>query len=274
MNNPEKVQSVMLIAWVTVKGGVRDRLVQGLILLGVLLIFSTGIFASFSMRQTFEVSINYGLSIVQIVTTLVTLFLGLNLLSQEIESKAGQSVLTCPFPRTRYVLGKFGGLVVLVSISTVILGICSLLGIYLAVFGYKDVPPFSSVNYLVSLTGTLVSCSILGAITVLFTSFATSAILPFLLSCATYAIGQSTQAVTRFLESGMSKEHFSPLITGLVKAAYYIFPNFSLFDFKVYAIYTIPLPWRLFWISLLYGTVYITMALFLASWLFSKRDLP
>ena len=274
MNNWRSVSVIALIAQTTFKGGLRDRLVQGLTILGLFFILTTGIFSSFSMRQTFEVAINYSLSTVNIIAILVTLFLGLNLLSSEITSKVGQPTLTAPIARSSYILGKFGGLFLLIFLTVFILGLSSLLGVYLSTIGMKNLPEFSIFKYATSLAGTLIACTVLGSITVLLTSIASSAILPFLLSCATYAIGESTQAVKRFLESGMTREHFSPLIKALVKIAYYVFPNFALFDYKVYAIYNIKVPLKLFMTSICYGIIYTATCLFIASILFTNRDLP
>lgn len=274
MNEHLGRRSVWILAVTTLKGGLRDRLLRGITILGLLFILSTAVFSSFSMRQTLEVAVNYSLSVVQIMTVLITLFLGLNLLSGEIESREGHPIIAQPIERYHYVLGKFGGLILLILLTMVILGVCSVAGVWITSIGMKNTPHIPWINFLIALVGIFLSCSIVGSVTLLFTSFATSAILPFLLTCAVYAIGQSTQPVKRFIESGMTTEYFSPVLKGAVKVAYYVFPNFGLFDFKVEAIYNLHPSIPLFGMSILYALIYIAVTLFVATMIFSQRDLP
>ncbi len=274
MKGNNKIRSFFVISLTTIKGGMRDRLYQGIGLLGIFLIFSTGIFSSFSMRQPLEVSINYSLSVVQIISVVVTIFLGLNLISSEIDSKAGYVIITQPISRTLYILGKFFGFAVLIGTTILLLGVFASLGVWLTSLGIQNAPNISWQNLVISLAGSFEACVVLGAIIILFTSFATSSILPFLLGCAVYAVGQSTQSVVRYIESGMAKNQFPPALKALVKGAYYVFPNFALFDFKVQAIYGLPHPTKLFAVSVAYALVYSALSLYVATVVFEKRDLP
>ena len=274
MTKKGKLQVVVSISIATIKGGIRDRLYQGIGLLGFFLIFSTAIFSSFSMRQPVEVSINYCLSVVQIISIVVTLFLGLNLISSEIDSKANHLILVQPISRTAYIAGKFIGFVALTGITIFLLSIFASLGTLLTCVGTKHPPNISWCNFAISIIGSFEACVVLGAVTILFTSFATSSILPFLMTCVVYAIGQSTQSVLRYINSGMAKTQLAPSLKFIVKAAYYVFPNFALFDFKAQAIYALKIPAKLFALSIVYGLSYVLVSIFLAIIIFEKRDLP
>ena len=54
---------------------------------------------------------------------------------------------------------------------------------------------------------------------------------------------------------------------------YYLLPNFSAFDFHVYAIYGLPIPLLDLMFTLGYFVVYTTILLFLAIWIFDRREL-
>ncbi len=267
------MRSIIAIALATFKGGIRDRLLQGLVFAGFLLIASAGVFSSFSMRQPLEVAINYCLSATHILAIIMTLFLGLNLLSQEIESKENHFILTQPIPRSYYILGKFGGLFLIIFAMVIILGFFSALGVSSVCLGMKNYN-IAWLNFCASLLGILFSCSILGAVIVLFTSVATSGIFPFLISFAVYTAGENTETVKNYITSGMAGEHISHLSRLLIDIIYYVLPNFSLFDFKVYAIYNLPLSGKLLSVSAGYGIAYTCLCLFFAIILFEKRDLP
>lgn len=265
---------VWALAYVTFKGGIRDRLLQSLVIIGLFFLFSIGVFSSFSMRQPLEVAINFGLSIVQILVTVMTMVLGLTLISREIESMAGYAILTQPISRGSYILGKFFGLVALSFLSVLLLGICAGLGIWLIGIGLNEQASISWLNIIISLFGSFLCCSILAAVTLLFTTLATSAILPFLLTFSVYAIGQSAQAVRHYIESGMSGREISPFFKILVMGAYYIFPNLAVFDFKAQAIYNLPPPTALLGYAVLYSAVYTAIVLTCAIILFNRGDMP
>ena len=266
------IRTIVKFAITTLKGGVRDRLLQGLILVGLFLIVSTSVFSSFSIRQTLEVAVNYSLSVIHILAIVLTLFFGLNLISKELESKENYFVLTQPVPRSSYVLGKFAGFLLNITAVILILGLFSAVPLLLIAAGEKG----SSLAWLKiasALAGILFSCSILGAVILLFTSVATSGILPFLMSCAVYAIGENTQPVKRYIASGMAGEKLPQSFKILMDVVYYLFPNFSLFDYKIYAIYNLSLPGTLVLVSAAYGAAYTALCLFFAVILFERRDM-
>ena len=267
------MQSIIAFALTTLKGGVRDRLLQGLILVGFLLIVSTAVFSSFSMRQPVEVAINYGLSVIHILSIIMTLFFGLNLISRELDSKENHFILSQPIPRSSYIMGKYSGFLLNIFLIVAILGFFSTAGLLLMISGANNGISFPLVKFVSALCGIFFSCAILGAVIVLFTSVATSSIFPFLMSCAVYAVGENTQTVKRYLASGMVGKDFPPVFRVLSDIIYYIFPNFALFDFKAYAIYGLPLSGRLLLVSAAYGAAYAAVCLFFAVMLFERRDI-
>ncbi|MDR2550381.1 MAG: ABC transporter permease subunit [Desulfobulbus sp.] len=255
------------------KGGLRDRLIQSLLLAGFFFLFSTMVFSSFSMRQPMEVAINYSLATVQILAVLITLFLGLNLLSREIESRAGHGVLTQPLSRSAYVLGKFFGLMLLCCIVVAFLALCAVIGVLLVRAGTPNAPLILWENFGLSLMGILLISLLLGAASLLFCAVATSAILPFLATIAIWVIGNSTQTVKNYLDANIADQAMTPQLKAIITGAYYVFPNLSLLDFKVYAIYGLPLAAAQVGFALTYGLAYTIVLLTLATRLFQTRDM-
>jgi len=261
------------IGLATFKGGMRDRLIQSLLMAGLLFLVSTVVFSSFSMRQTVEVAINYSLSTVQTLTILITLFLGLNLLAREIETRAGHGVLSQPISRTHYLLGKFAGLALLCLTVTAFLSLCAVAGILLVKLGSQDAQAVPWANFAIAVSGILMISLLLGAATLLFSAVATSAILPFLATIAIWFIGQSTQAVKNYLDADLAGQTATPALKAIITGAYYFFPNLSLLDFKVYAIYSLPVSAGQACYALAYGLAYTAVLLAVAGGIFKKRDL-
>ena len=265
--------AIWAIGIATFKGGLRDRLIQSLLLAGLFFLISTVVFSSFSMRQTLEVAINYSLATVQILTILVTLFLGLNLLSREIETRAGHGVLSQPLSRTQYFLGKFFGLALLCGVVVFFLALCAVVGVLLVKIGGHEAQPIHWANFGVALLGILLISLLLGAASLLFSAVATSAILPFLATIAIWFIGNSTQAVKNYLDANLTDQAITPSLKAIITGAYYFFPNLNLLDFKVYAIYSLPLSASQVCYALAYGFVYTAVLLSLATKLFQARDM-
>ncbi|HLE42066.1 MAG TPA: ABC transporter permease, partial [Nitrospirota bacterium] len=66
----------------------------------------------------------------------------------------------------------------------------------------------------------------------------------------------------------------SPFILKVVNAAYYLFPNVSLFDIKTQAAHGIHVSASyLFWV-IAYGIGYIIITILLAGFLFRRREFP
>lgn len=267
------LSGIWAIGIATFKGGLRDRLIQSLLLTGLFFLISTMVFSSFSMRQTLEVAINYSLATVQMLTILITLFLGLNLLSREIETRAGHGVLSQPMSRTHYLLGKFSGLALLCCVVIFFLTLCAIAGVLLVKFVGQEPQPIHWTNFGISLLGILLTSLLLGAATLLFSAVATSAFLPFLATIAVWFIGQSTQAVRNYIDANLADQSITPSLKAIITGAYYFFPNLSLLDFKVYAIYSLPLPVSQVCYALTYGLVYTAVLLSIATRLFQTRDM-
>jgi ABC-type transport system involved in multi-copper enzyme maturation permease subunit len=265
--------SIWAIGIATFKGGLRDRLIQSLLLAGLFFLISTVVFSSFSMRQTVEVAINYSLATVQILTILITLFLGLNLLSREIETRAGHGVLSQPLSRTHYLLGKFSGLALLCCVVVFFLAICAMAGVLLVKVGGQEALPIHWENFVVAILGTWMMSLLLGAVTLLFSAIATSAVLPFLASIAVWCIGQNTQTVKNYLDANLADQSITPLLKTIITGAYYFFPNLGILDFKVYAIYSLPIPAGQVCYALVYGLVYTAILLCIATRIFQSRDM-
>ena len=267
------LSGIWAIGIATFKGGLRDRLIQSLLLTGLFFLISTVVFSSFSMRQTLEVAINYSLATVQLLTILITLFLGLNLLSREIETRAGHGVLSQPLSRAHYLLGKFSGLALLCCIVVFFLALCAIAGVLLVKFGGQEPQPIHWANFCLAILGILLMSLLLGAASLLFSAVATSAVLPFLMTIAIWFIGQSTQTVKNYLDANLADQSITPSLKAIITGAYYFFPNLSLLDFKVYAIYNLPIPTSQVCFALTYGLVYTAVLLAIATGLFQSRDM-
>ena len=72
-------------------------------------------------------------------------------------------------------------------------------------------------------------------------------------------------------EVGQNSYHGS---LALIKAAYYLVPNFSAFDYSVHAVYALDIPGSTLLLTFVYMLTYTAILVGLAVWSFNRRQLP
>jgi ABC-type transport system involved in multi-copper enzyme maturation permease subunit len=261
------------IVGVTFLGGVRDRTLLGIFVLGLLLVLTVPVFSYFSLRQTTEVAAGYSLTVISLIGLLLTVFMGGNLISRDVDRKAIQTVVTLPISRTQYMIGKFLALALLLLVSLVILYLLAAGAILLAALMYPPDQPLHWETYVMVMVFEYVMLLVISAVSVLFNSFATSTFLPMALTIAVYCIGQSTALVKDYLDKAPEAREISPVIAFLAKASYYLFPNLSAFDLKEAFVYSLPVGLEYRAMVLLYGLFYLGAVMCLATFVFGRRDL-
>jgi Cu-processing system permease protein len=254
------------------KGGVRDRILAAILIVGGLLLLTTPVVAVFSMRQVVALATSYSLSIISLTGLLLTLFMAMTLLARDLEQRSIYTVCSLPISRSAYLLGKFLGLAILIFVALAILGCFSAGGLYVLEHFYPGQRPLAWGAYALGLWYQYWIFLIVGGITVLFTTVATSHFLPLALSVGLYFASYSTEAVRYFIQSSGGQERLGPLTKVFGRLVYWVLPNFSAFDLKAQVVYGVALDGRALLFTQLYGCGYLGILLVLAMMSFSRRD--
>jgi Cu-processing system permease protein len=272
----EKVSAVsrQLAAFVAVavKGGVRDRVLGAILVVGLLLLFTTPLVALFSMRQVVALATSYSLSIIGLMGLLLTLFMAMGLLARDLEQRNVYTVCSLPISRTVYLFGKFLGLAVLILIAIAILGCFAAGALFVLERINSGGPSLGWTGFFIGLWFQYWVFLILGAITLLFSTVATSNFLPLALSVGIYFGSYSTEAVRYFLLRGGGQERMGPVVKLFGNLVYWILPNFSAFDLKSQAVYGLAINTKELLLTQLYGFGYLGVILVLAMVAFSRRE--
>jgi ABC-type transport system involved in multi-copper enzyme maturation permease subunit len=171
-----------------------------------------------------------------------------------------------------YLLGRFVGFALLLFLALAIIGAFSASAIFMLNLYYPPDVPFSWQTFGLALWFQYWILLIVGAVTMALTAFATSTFLPLALSIGIYFASFSTEAVRYYTESGIGKAQTAPLIRWLANFAYWVLPNFSAFDLKGQAIYSLSLDPRALLLTQLYGIGYLGVLLVVATIIFSRRE--
>jgi len=257
---------------VAIKGGIRDRVLAAIMVVGLLLLLTTPVVAVFSMRQVLALATSYSLSIISLMGLLLTLFIAMGLLAKDLEQRHVYTVCSLPISRSAYLLGKFIGFAVLILWAVVILGCFSAVALFVLERIYPTARGFAWGAFVVGLWFQYWVFLIVGAITVLFSTVATSHFLPLALSVGLYFGGYSAEAVRYFIRSAAGQQELGPAVKIFGNLVYWILPNFSVFDLKSQIIYGVALEARELLLTQLYAVGYLGVLLILATFAFNRRE--
>src|SRR5881397_1810739 len=101
-----------------------------LLVFGLLLIGSSIFMAQFSFQQEFQILKDVSLGAISLFTSLLAVVATARLLPQDLEDRTVYTILAKPVPRFEYVVGKIAGVILLLAISTLVMGAAFLLVLY------------------------------------------------------------------------------------------------------------------------------------------------
>ncbi len=264
------------IALITFKEGVRNRAMYGIFLMALMLLIVNFLLCGMVPREVGKVAVDIALSTVFFSGLLLVFFVGINLMAKDLDRRTIYMVISRPISRSQYIVGKFFGMALLIIATVFFLSIFAVLSIFLIQLSYPGY--FSRVSWpmvLLALAFSVLPLILLSAISFLFASLTSSSFITLVLTMIAYIIGRSSYDVKALVESpDAASLHTSQVTVKLVQAAYYLFPNLSLFDIKTQAAHNLPLaPSYIVW-AVLYGVVYTSLVVSLAALLFRRRELP
>lgn len=264
------------IALITFKEGLRNRTLYGISLIAFLLLGVNIIFSGLFMRDLGKVAVDTALSTMSFAGLLMILFVGINLMAKDLDKRTIYMVLSRPISRPQYIIGKFLGMLLLIATTVAFLSVFCLLSIVFVKLAYPDFfPHFSWGLVLLAILFIMLSLIVLSALSYLFASFASTSFITLTLTIIAYIIGHSLDGVKAIIDAPQTMGlAISPGTVKAVHAAYYLFPNLSLFDLKMQAAHGLAVPINHIVWTFLYGAVYSCLAIGAAALIFRKKEFP
>ncbi|WP_432821431.1 ABC transporter permease [Trichloromonas sp.] len=262
----------MALAWITYKEGIRNRSVLGIVVFSLFILGLNVAVAGFFMRDIGKVTVDMNLSALSFSGLLLVLFVGLNLMTKDIEKKTIHLVLSKPVSRVEYILGKYLGILLFVFMSQLILvGLCSATVFLLRVLYPAYFGAFSWLTFFLACLFVYLKLAVMSAIVVFFSTVSTSSFVTLIFSICTYVVGQSIEEVVFYLKSGFA-EDLSVQLKWFIDMVVYLVPNFSVFDFQLEAAHGLAIESERLLGSMGYGFAYVTLILLFASLIFQRRE--
>jgi ABC-type transport system involved in multi-copper enzyme maturation permease subunit len=230
-----------------------------LVFFAILMTLSGLLLGQLSIRQDEKIVKDIGLAAMDVFGTLIAIFIGVGLISKEIERKSLYPLLAKPLSRDEFLLGKFLGLC-----FTLVVNVAAMtLGLYLTLLAtHKKADP----RLLLAIYAICLSLMLVVAIAIFFSSVASSSTLAALLSVALVVSGRFSDVIHNMRE-------VAEVPAWLVDLLYYALPNFHDFDLKSRVVYGDPLAGGDLVAITGYAIVYIAVLLGAARLSFASRDL-
>src|SRR5260370_3252420 len=100
-----------VVAWNTFREAVRDRVLYNLVFFALLMMAAAVAVGQISIGIEQTVIVSLGLSAISAIGLLISVFLGVALVSKAMDNRTLYALLAKPVRRWEFLLGKFGGLV-------------------------------------------------------------------------------------------------------------------------------------------------------------------
>ena len=250
------------IAANTFREAIRDRVLYNLIAFALLLSGAAIFVGQISIDIEKLVVINLGLTAVSLFGLVIAIFIGIGLVSKEIEKRTLYTVLSRPVRRWEFIVGKFFGLAGTLVVNTFLMAI-GVFGALLYV-AHKLTRPDALI--LVALYFIVLQFLIICALALLFSSFS-SPLLAAVFTFSLFVIGSFAEDLRGF--AGM----VHGVTRWLAVGAAYLVPNFAAFNVISSIAHEQPVAQQLIFNNTLYALLYATMALSAAVLIFEHRNL-
>ena len=109
---------VGVVAWNTFREAVRDRVLYNLVFFALLMMGAAVLVGQISIGIEQMVIVSLGLSAISVIGLLMAVFIGVGLVSKEMDKRTLYALLAKPVKRWEFLLGKFGGLVLTLAVNT------------------------------------------------------------------------------------------------------------------------------------------------------------
>jgi ABC-type transport system involved in multi-copper enzyme maturation permease subunit len=266
------MRAIRFVAVNVFKESVRDRVPYNLALFAVLLIASSYILGQLTAGQDVKIIKDLGLAATAVFGLFIAIFIGIGLVSKEVERRSVYSVLSKPISRTEFIIGKYGGLVLTLAVNVSVMALA--LYAVLAYMTYTSPPEFRASwdapgvdpRLLLGIGLIFVQLMIVTAIALFFSTFSTP-ILSAAFTFGLYIVGHFNADLKNFDRIIDSR----PAIW-LARAVYHIVPDFSAFDVKTEVVHGLPVAAGYVGITVAYGFAYIAALVVVSVLIFSRRD--
>jgi ABC-type transport system involved in multi-copper enzyme maturation permease subunit len=253
---------IVIIALGAFKESVRERVLYNLLVFAFLMIAAAILLGSISVGVEEIILVNLGLAAISVFGLLMAIFIGIGLVSKEIERRTVDNILSKPVSRTQFILGKYAGLLLTLLVNTTIMTA----GFYLALAFEKKGLTLGDLSLLVAVYFILLQLAIVVGVAIFFSCISTP-ILSAVLTFSLFVIGNLSSDIRWFGQQSQSL-----WLEKATSALYYLLPNFSNFNVISQAAHGVRIPGILVAANTCYAFLYIAILVSGSVLIFEERE--
>jgi ABC-type transport system involved in multi-copper enzyme maturation permease subunit len=257
------VKRAWVVALNTFREAVRDRVLYNLVFFALAMIAASILVGQVSIGIEEMVIVTLGLSAISVIGLLIAVFIGVGLVSKEMDKRTLYALLAKPVRRWEFLLGKFGGLVLTLTVNTVAMAA----GLFVALSFVKQSTEHVEGPVLVAVYFILLKLALVVALALLFSCF-TTPLLSILYTAGLYIAGLFVAEMRNFQSETMSQG-----LQTLLRWLSYLLPNFENFDVMAAAAHGRAIPGVLIAQNTAYTALYCAVVLTAAAAIFTRRNL-
>lgn len=250
---------VYAIALNTFREAVRSKVLYAILFFALLLIFASMAFAELSMHQQERVIKDLGIVVITLFGAILAVFTGVSLLHKEIEKKTIYTIVSKPIERWHFLLGKYLGILMTMAVQVAIMSAIFLLLLYI-----RDLPITAVV--LQALLLIYVEVAVVAAFAMMFSSFS-SPFLSGMLTASVFLLGNLHDQIATF-----AQDSDSAMVRTVLTIAEMVLPNLSLFNLSDEVTADLAVSAEYLGYAVLHGLFYTAMLMFVATFIFRRRD--
>ena len=253
-------EKVRIIAYFTFKEILKSKILLNVFFIGISLMVVTYVATEFTYGVPERVSLDFGLGMLSLSSIAISIFLGVNLLSKEIDSRTVYMVVSRPVPRYAFILGKLIGLMGIQFLNVVLLSATTLVATLMLGGEINSIVVWA--------IGFIFLESLLLLLVVVMISLLANTILSTLLSVIVLMLGHSVKDAQNFL---FVKSNV--FFKFLLDFYHFVLPGFYKLNIKDYVLYKTYLPPSYLLSSLSYSLFYSAFLGIMIVYIFNKKNL-
>ncbi len=253
------LKPVVIVANYTLKELLKSKVLISAFVMSLGIALLAWLASEFTFGVPARVALDVGLAALSVSGYGIAVFMGVTLISREIESRTIYMVISRPISREAFLIGKMAGLSLFLMINLAVLGVAAV-----SVAWLLGLPP--SWLVLCAFLASILECVILMLVVVLLSLGANTSltvIFSLILLVAGHAIGETRNSLYVQLR---------PALGRVLDFFHYLFPGFYKFNLKDMVIYELVPPAGWLNSMFLYGICYATFLAVLICLVIRKKD--
>ena len=253
------MRGIAVIAWNTFRENLRDKILYNLLFFAMLVIGMSVLLGGLTISEQKKIVTDMGLAAINLFGVIIAIFVGIGLVSKEIERRTVYTIMARPISRAQFILGKYFGLIL-----TLLINVLIMTAVFFGTLWMDRTPVHPALLQAVQLI--FMELLLVTALALFFSTFS-SATLSGILTLAIYVVGHLTADLKDLAE----KTH-SGLVKAVMTGLYYVCPNLEALNVKGQASAGTAVALSYQALASAYGLLYAAMLITAACLVFRYRE--